>query len=131
MGLIGDLARLEFEFGVTVNAALDYNVQAWPALKESMGGGLSGLANTILSTSVPKAKKVTMSDWCTRPLSQAQIAYASRDGWLSWRIAIYFIEKHGEIKQASNDITLSLSLIVSLIVSLIGGLEGENHGVSA
>eukprot|EP00401_Gymnodinium_catenatum_P019357 CAMPEP_0117528790 /NCGR_PEP_ID=MMETSP0784-20121206/37498_1 /TAXON_ID=39447 /ORGANISM="" /LENGTH=259 /DNA_ID=CAMNT_0005325091 /DNA_START=60 /DNA_END=839 /DNA_ORIENTATION=- len=91
MGLLEDLTRLAFEFDCVV-AGIDFaSKKTWPGLK--MGGGLAGLANRVLGTSVQQSKAITMSNWEKRPLSEKQLQYAVEDAYLSWKVARHFIRE--------------------------------------
>ena len=93
MGLTMDLARLAFEFDC-VACGVDFVTRAWPRLE--LGGGLSGLANRMLGSSVHQSKEITTSNWEHRPLSSEQIKYLAEDAYLSWAIANHFIQACGE-----------------------------------
>ncbi|CAE8628255.1 unnamed protein product, partial [Polarella glacialis] len=88
MGLVEDLARLAFEFD-TICHGVDFARRAWPEIV--LGGGLGGLGNRVLGTTVQQSKKVTMSNWQLRPLSQVQLTYLAEDAYLSWAVADHFL----------------------------------------
>lgn len=85
MGLAGDLARLAFEFDCVCDG-VDFTLRAWKHL-EPLKGGLTGLANRVLGTSVEQSKSVTRSNWEMRPLSEKQVLYLAEDAYLSWKLA--------------------------------------------
>eukprot|EP00438_Fugacium_kawagutii_P026045 Skav215417 [mRNA] locus=scaffold356:440717:448767:- [translate_table: standard] len=85
MGLAQDLARLAFEFDCVCDG-VDFNLRAWKHL-EPLKGGLTGLANRVLGTSVEQSKSVTRSNWDKRPLSEQQMTYVAEDAYLSWKVA--------------------------------------------
>jgi len=49
--------------------------------------GLRALAARTLHVDLPKAKRITLSDWSKVPLSRAQIIYSARDAWAGAAIA--------------------------------------------
>ncbi|CAJ1423726.1 unnamed protein product [Effrenium voratum] len=85
MGLAQDLARLAFEFDCLCDG-VDFALRAWREIGP-LSGGLTGLANRLLGTTVEQQKSVTRSNWDKRPLSEKQLQYLAEDAYLSWKIA--------------------------------------------
>ncbi|CAE7608886.1 WEX [Symbiodinium natans] len=83
MGLAADAARLALEFDCVVQG-IDF-LTAWPK-QIVLKGGLEGLGNSLLGTSVKQSKAVTRSNWDQRPLSEQQLTYLAEDAYLSWKI---------------------------------------------
>ena len=106
MGLATDLARLACEFDC-VACGVDFVTRAWPRLE--LGGGLSGLANRMLGSSVHQSKEITRSNWEKRPLSSEQMTYLAEDAYLSWAIANHFIKERGEPVKPEWPVTLRSS----------------------
>jgi len=90
MGLLEDAARLAFEFDCVVYGIDFAQGKAWNGLYE-LSGGLSGLANRVLGTSVHQSKSLTLSNWDSRPLTGDQIQYLAEDAYMSWALAQHFI----------------------------------------
>lgn len=92
MGLVEDAARLAFEFDCII-AGIDFaQGKAWPEMIQ-LGGGLEGLANRVLGTTVQQSAKITRSNWDARPLSEKQLQYCAEDAYLSWALAMHFMER--------------------------------------
>eukprot|EP00428_Durinskia_dybowskii_P018455 CAMPEP_0170217810 /NCGR_PEP_ID=MMETSP0116_2-20130129/8572_1 /TAXON_ID=400756 /ORGANISM="Durinskia baltica, Strain CSIRO CS-38" /LENGTH=679 /DNA_ID=CAMNT_0010468447 /DNA_START=44 /DNA_END=2080 /DNA_ORIENTATION=- len=87
MGMFNDLVRLHAEFGVFLRGA-DFALRPWKDMP--LGGGLAGLANRILGTEVRQDRRITLSNWEKRPLSNEQLQYAAEDAYLSWAVAEEF-----------------------------------------
>lgn len=83
MGLAADAARLAIEFDCVVQG-IDF-LSAWPE-QIVLKGGLEGLGNSLLGTSVKQSKAITRSNWDKRPLSEQQLMYLAEDAYLSWKI---------------------------------------------
>lgn len=94
MGLTDDLVRLAFEFDI-VCRGVDFASpgQTWPALTKVLGGGLVKVTNRVVGTCAKTSKKITMSNWERRPLSDEQLQYAANDAFLSWALADHFLKQ--------------------------------------
>ena len=91
MGLTEDLARLAFEFDC-LGRGVDFLLRAWPG-RFKLGGGLAGLANTLLGTAVQQSKNVSTTNWEVRSLQEKHLTYLAEDGYLSWGIAQALLDK--------------------------------------
>ncbi|CAK9103366.1 unnamed protein product [Durusdinium trenchii] len=97
MGLVGDLARLAFEFDCVCDG-VDFNLRGWSSL-QPLSGGLTGLANRVLGTSVEQSKAVTRSNWNLRPLSEIQMLYIAEDAYMSWKIAMTLLQTECKVQE--------------------------------
>lgn len=88
-GLSKDLARLAFEFDCVANGIDFGQGKAW---QDKCGGTLVVCANRVLETSVTQSRKLHMTNWDRRPLSEKEVQCAAEDAYLSWALAEHFIK---------------------------------------
>ncbi|OMO64017.1 hypothetical protein CCACVL1_22100 [Corchorus capsularis] len=83
-----DAAKLRNEYGLVCSRTADVRelaMNSWPS-NFSRNPGLKDLASTVVGLSMPKQKRVTMSNWQSRVLNPLQIEYACIDAYASYRI---------------------------------------------
>ncbi|OMO82158.1 hypothetical protein COLO4_23199 [Corchorus olitorius] len=83
-----DAAKLSIEYGLQCHRTVDVRelaMNSWPS-NFNRNPGLKDLASTVVGLSMPKQKRVTMSNWQSRVLDPLQTEYACIDAYASYRI---------------------------------------------
>lgn len=68
-----------------------------PHKNPSSRAGIKELGETVLGVSLNKSKRISMSNWGLRYLSDEQIAYAARDAWVAAAIIERLQEGNAEV----------------------------------
>lgn len=88
VGVKGDAKKLQKDWGLECNGALDLTSLAVKALRqpELKHVGLKALAKIVIGYEMAKSKRVTMSNWAKPVLDNLQVEYATLDAWVSYAI---------------------------------------------
>jgi len=81
-----DVAKLNREYGLTCQNVKDLREAAGVGAGRSPRPGLKQLARQIVELEIEKPKKVTLSNWEARVLSEIQVKYACVDAYASYCI---------------------------------------------
>lgn len=88
VGVDGDATKLRNDYGVVCGEFMDLDqlCRDFLALLGQRHLGLKGYAREVLGLNMEKPKRVTMSNWEVRSLSEAQVQYACIDAYVSYRL---------------------------------------------
>lgn len=73
VGISGDTAMMELDWGVTINGSVELG----------HGKSLAKVAFAATEIKLSKQKKICLSNWENRTLSTAQVIYAALDAWVA------------------------------------------------
>jgi len=81
VGVNYDAAELWVHHGLAVNGRVDLTLGPASARWKTSGLGLGKLVEQVLGVSLGKSKRLTMTNWAKRTLSQRELQYCALDAW--------------------------------------------------
>ncbi|KAF5207422.1 hypothetical protein FRX31_002990 [Thalictrum thalictroides] len=98
VGIQTDVKKLSNQYGLNFSCVLNLVKLAaessWGSNFKNSSPSLKDLASVILGLNVEKSKKITMSNWEARVLSQDQIRYACLDAYISYQIGYKLLKQN-------------------------------------